>query len=75
MTLCTRHFERMDESLQCCWKCIAQERDPPLSLGPSDWWHRRYYCRCPQPHWSETLHSCCTRCGLPLSVFQIKKAA
>lgn len=36
--LCTQHYQRFDEEVGCCWKCVAAERDPH-NTACSWWWH------------------------------------
>ena len=67
--MCQRHDARSDDKLACCWKCVSQERDPPLWRKSSWWLTPRPKCRCfrPQPSIDFEL---CIICGLPLPPLQ-----
>jgi hypothetical protein len=54
---CWHSGEARDPVLDVCWRCLASERDPPITWQ-SPWWHLAY-CECdhPVPH-----RGWCLRC-------------
>lgn len=59
--LCLRHFENLDERLDCCWKCLSEERDPKDASRGSWWWCA--YCKCAIPDPAPYKAGTCLICG------------
>lgn len=48
MPYCWVHHERIEETVGYCWRCLSQERDPPLPIL-SWWWKACCVCLVPRP--------------------------
>ena len=60
MSLCPKHHLPLDENLECCWRCVAAERDPSDRIRPcSWWWHLPCTCAQPTVSWNSDY---CTSC-------------
>jgi hypothetical protein len=65
MSYCLRHLEQADETLGYCWRCLAEEVDPP-DRGYGSWWWRQGgydFCVCVHPRPYEGY---CLRCAMKL---------
>ena len=73
MERCVKHGYLLDQNLNCCWRCVSRERDPP-DQGASWWWITELRCHCqwpcPSPQYDYCMH-----CGLRMRELGVGRAA